>query len=341
MEQSKSKTLIMHLGYGKCASTYIQHLASLSKEHLAKAGIKFSQSGLIGFANHCLSVNYCTQCATEHQHKVAKKTLCQELGALQAGETLLVSSEYLVGDPKSALEEILKEVPKDINVQLIIFLRRQDRLIESWYSQEIQNANYMDKSVMRLGEALWDIGILSYGKFVEEINGFSQQHGAELSVYSLEQLHDANIDPLLAMLASTNVDSIKANILDQKAFVLRNKSLTYESLMLLRFIHNECGLSLFKMFMNEWPEWFPLKGRSSYLSDAERRLIIAQSAESNTLLTHQYPTCLFDEFQPASDLSSRVVRGDENKDYIDIVSAYADLTMEWLSNYNRNGETLH
>lgn len=325
------KTLIIHLGYGKCASTYIQHLASLSKEHLAKASIKLSRSGLVGYANHCLSVNYCTQNATEHQRNAAMNTLCQELAALQAGETLLVSSEYLVGDSEISIEEILKGVPKDIDVQLIILLRRQDRLIESWYSQEIQNANYMDKSVMLLGETLMGTGILSYGNFVEAFNATIQQHGAKLSVYSLEQLYDANIDPFLAILSSADADSVKASILGQKRFVPRNKRLTYESLMLLRFIHNECGLSLFKMFMNEWPEWFPLKGRSSYLSDAERCLILAQSTEENSILTLQHPNCRFDKFQPSADLSSRVVRGDESKDYINVVSAYADLAMEWLS----------
>jgi len=321
---------VLHLGYGKCASTYVQQLAWCNEGLLASSGIRLSRAGLVGVANHGLSPSFCDQNSCKDLLPASLEALDKELHDLDAGESLLVSSEYLVGNMSHVRDVILKMAPPSVDLEGVILLRRQDRLVESWYCQEIVNMRRLDEPIMRLVDELWATGILNYAGLVELACDIFSEHGGKARVYTLEQMAATSEDPLVAILGSSCLDSASWDqIIASSSGVSRNQRLSIESILLLKHIYSHFGASIFEMFMGNRPKWFPIAGSKNYLSYPKRKLVLAQSNSVNHKLIELFSDCKFDDLAVSTESYALAV-ANERRVHAAVLNLHLDKALEWL-----------
>jgi len=271
-----SPRLLIHIGYGKCASTYIQESLRINKDMLLKNKVLLSDSGLVGPCNHGLSYQYCSQAGKPDLRSESLHTLFEEVKRLLPGEILIASSEYLVGDG-DWLVDLLSRFANHVNITVLVYLKRQDRLLESWYYQELINGKRLAQPIGLLGDELWLSGILNYGEFCTNLKLTIQGLGGKLIVHSLDYLKAQCIEPFHAFLFDVGMRGVLYTcglLAPSKQAV--NSKVPLESLYLIQHLHGYYGVSVFDVFMSCLPEWYPLGG------DQE---LLAQGGEGPVLVT--------------------------------------------------------
>jgi hypothetical protein len=137
------KTLYIHIGLPKTGTTLIQRWLSLNQTILADERIWVPTKTIYA---HRLAVEYITDVRRSARSDVIhiKNTPLQavrsELMAAVQNPYFtsgILSSEYFYECPPKNVES-LREIIGNTNVLIVLFLRRQDRLIESGYNQEVK-----------------------------------------------------------------------------------------------------------------------------------------------------------------------------------------------------------
>jgi hypothetical protein len=294
------KNLLIHPGLGKCGSTYIQKLLSLNSSAFKKYNIKFAESGRVKNANHFLSANYCRLSNALNERQRHLNDLKNEIMLSPDNSTTIISSEYIAGDSENELMD-LYSLSDNAKITVVIYLRRQDRLVESWYAQEIKNGNRMDQPIQLFLDELWSLGLINYEGLFNKFN--LPKYNIHLHLYSLEKLMSSSEDIFINLLnhidgsAKIFNELVKTTNIEDK-----NIRLSLESIFLLRHLFKIYGKSIFEMFMTSPPPWYPLDGKTQYLETFERKLIMSQAKPSNDKLLKMYPLVAFD---PIDELAEK------------------------------------
>lgn len=116
------------------------------------------------------------------------------------GMRFVMSSEGFSGESDRGyrnapvVAEAAREITTDFDVSIIVYLRRQDRFIESLYTQSIQEGNSLsfDEFVARLPESSfnWEALVSSYSKFFGEDRVIVRRYGTKWLPSRLALLHD-------------------------------------------------------------------------------------------------------------------------------------------------------
>ena len=164
------KTLYLHIGTPKTGTSALQYFCAGNRKILEEKGIYYPDLGFrfpdIGKHRnaHFLSYKeYINKKEKLRDHEVERKIReegIQKLEeAFQTHDTILLSDEHIwnekemTGETLPALQQRFKE--QDVQIKIIVYLRRQDQVIQSFWAQKIKESstitfdNYMKKEKYR------------------------------------------------------------------------------------------------------------------------------------------------------------------------------------------------
>lgn len=184
------KTLYIHIGTGKTGTTALQDFFLLNKSILKKEGLHYCDTGLIKNNHHLLCRNFQRDNAViQNQITRNLKKLNDEINITKC-EKFLISSEYF---PSLTLNEII-EFKKKINISIIpvVYLRRQDEFIESWYAQIVKAYN-VKSDIYNLIKRLEKDNILNYSHLTDNWAEINTKNKVIVRAYEKESFHSGNI----------------------------------------------------------------------------------------------------------------------------------------------------
>lgn len=143
------KEIFIHIGDAKTGTSSIQNYLSYNRLELKKKGILYSKTGLLsekGIANHKLA--FCVNSNQTHYHAEAQNLyadLDKEINETKCNK-IIVSSEGFCSLRTLDEIRILKIFLDKYKPKIIVYLRRPDLWIESWYMQIVKQKPFISKT---------------------------------------------------------------------------------------------------------------------------------------------------------------------------------------------------
>lgn len=167
------KNLYIHIGTGKTGTTSIQNyvahnLETLNKKHNFHYYI--TNSSEISNTSHSYCKNFRN---AERQNADWLKTVNHNLIELKNNiksselNSFLISSEFFPGEKYDEIKHIYDLFSDICNIKIIVYLRRQDEFIWSWYSQVIKTINIYQEMQGCINALVKSGYILDYEKMLE------------------------------------------------------------------------------------------------------------------------------------------------------------------------------
>ncbi len=136
----KKRTLYLHIGMPKTATTALQHFFALNREVLQNHGITYPASGNRS-AHHRLGWSIDVHNGSKKwwfdknllDYKKEWRTVLTQLDS----EKNLLSTESVWGFNKHKID-FVKEIIPQFNAKIVIYIRRQDTLVDSWYNELVK-----------------------------------------------------------------------------------------------------------------------------------------------------------------------------------------------------------
>jgi len=305
------KKLVLHVGTEKTGTTSIQHMLWRNKENLLKSGAAYLEclgaGPNIKLTAACIEYDELSPVlksvgiGSEKEHVEFKENLkaeiCKEVECKQPN-SIVISDEHINIHLKSIAElKMLMEYFPDYNVsKIIIFLRRQDRFIESLVSESVKNLSLSD-SAFDLDTLLEDIipsnetlpcrleysGIIS--KFVKAfpdaeivVEGYEEKESGYNSVERFFEIVDL---------------PVKFNPIEEG--VRENGSIPFITLDSLIRIASKLKTSKDENAKKRWREFIKVvsvkfDGSSTILNADQRISILRAVTQSNKTLYKLYPS---------------------------------------------------
>lgn len=162
---ARSAPCVLHIGTPKTGSTALQYFLSRNRDQLASAGVVYPASVERGHAQHDLAFltggGYPEWATTQPASldELIERTRI-ELDGQPTESRLILSSEnfYWLSEPSRARNMLASLGYRPEQVAVVVYLRRQDEAVESWYNQLIKALGYsasFEQSIVDYGE-LWD-----------------------------------------------------------------------------------------------------------------------------------------------------------------------------------------
>lgn len=280
---SSVKTLYIHIGTGKTGTTAIQNFLYENREVLKNSyGIQYCETGLVSRNHRGLDIN-----ATKRRLADYRKI---KLRLYQLNHEIISSNchDFIISDedfPGLSVKEIRfyrKILFSDFNIKIIVYLRRQDKFLESWFNQIVKAGNY-GADINILYSQLLKNKILDYCYLLDKWQSVFGRDNIFARVFERELLQDGNsVKDFMALICSEMID------LDMNYF--SNDSLSVKNLNLIREIHKR-GWS--ELFLNsnkiEWLIKNQDKGVSKFILDDEfKEEVLADCDSFNVRLSKLY-----------------------------------------------------
>jgi len=144
------KTLTLHIGLPKTGTTYIQGWLRTRRAALAERGIFVPARDIFPHRLACEFIGDARRAARADVVHIRQTPFAAALddlaGALRDARVghCIVSSEYFF-EAEPSLVAALRQAAPDMDIRIIAFLRRQDRIIESGYNQEVKAMGITNK----------------------------------------------------------------------------------------------------------------------------------------------------------------------------------------------------
>lgn len=184
------KILYVHIGTGKTGTTALQDFFLLNSEKLQQLGVEYAKSGLVKNNHHLLCRNYLRK-NDEVQANIRSNLneLNQEISE-SSSKSFLISSEYFPGLSPIEILELKNEIKAEIIP--IVYLRRQDEFLESWYAQIVKAYQNRD-SIYLLKDRLKKDGIFDYVTLTEDWSQVNDDKKIIVRAYEKEGFYKGNI----------------------------------------------------------------------------------------------------------------------------------------------------
>lgn len=221
-----------------------------------------------------------------------------------ASHRFLISSECLSGDPMTGYDNApmlasrLRELTRDFDVKIIVFLRRQDDFIESLYTQKIHEGNSMT-----FGDFLDGIDpeTMNWHKLLES---YALQFGRE-NIITRVYHKDCYPKPQDIIVDFCKMIGLRPEVLKHRLQTVRNQGFSMEAVEMARM----CNPSLDPVRRKQLRQMLqvasakPVFQSYSYLDLEARRKILSVHEDSNDRVRRDY--------MPAGDDSGLFPRPDE------------------------------
>ena len=294
------KSLYIHIGTGKTGTSALQAFLKKNQEALKINDFCYAQSGLIGDSHHRACFNFARN---EPNRKAETLRILSQLKAeIEKGSlnNYIISSENFPGLTSEEIQLIKETLGDEISIKFIVYIRRQDQYVESWYSQVIKTGEDPG-SIQNLYNLLKQEGFLSYLELVSKWERVFGQNSAIVRRYEKKHFHNGCI-------YSDFLNSIGL-FLSPEFLMLNehiNPGLSREQILLgnaLLKIDHEIPTSILRKPL---PINFP---RTSWLSFTERQEILSFCKADNDIIARTYFSSpeLFADIQLNKDSEPRPI----------------------------------
>lgn len=290
------KTLYIHIGSPKTATTTLQATFKKNRQFLEDKGIYYFKDDAF-MAHHRLTwalrekfnlPNHGVRKKIESLDIVVGKYL-DEINHTDA-EKIILSSEgfFSLGREAPAAIHLLKETFKEFNVKVIVYLRRQDKFLESNYAQSVKAAPFDRRTVSDL---LFEVTTRDLYDYYDHIQPWATLFGKENIIvreFEKNQLINGNIiEDFLSVIESSSVSY-------KDLHVVKDKNLTPPSEAILLFnILNEFsinGRDRFDLYqeISLFCDSEKSNKNKNLLSSVQRRALYNSVYESNRKIADEY-----------------------------------------------------
>ena len=278
------KRLFIHIGSHKTGTGAIQKFLFRNREALREKGFLYPDPG--HKASHHAMASEFRPLKRRRNKGEELKTLSyiQEIRTHNL-DTSILSSEGLVlrGTDVKKLRDI---IPGDLDVKIVIYLRRQDERLESGYNQIVKGPRRYPKKFLDSGSIPNQKYILDYYKI---LTPWRDEFGLEniiVRVYEKEQFPRGIIVDFCGVIGLEPDHTLR--ISDERI----NPSLDWDIIEIIRLcnekykgdmkFHNWLVMNLKRIKRKE------TKGKQHLLSPQQRRDLIEEYAESNAKVAREY-----------------------------------------------------
>jgi hypothetical protein len=301
-KKNSDKICLLHIGAPKTGSTALQKFLTSNRKILIKLGWEYPEVSLRGFGHHDLaflvSGGYPKWAIPQDR---TFDELANGLKMSVAGKSrIILSSEnfYLFPNPQGVMRMLAQAEFSHETVKIVVYIRRQDEVIASWYNQIIKAQGYTGTISKCIDENhdLWD--------YASRLDAWAEAFGSENLIvrpYQIDDLVEDDICRDFLNLADLPADGfafskekvntrINRDILEFQRLVNQLPLSPFEK---RRFHKDLIALTSETASMNLFDD-------SPMLTSAERRQILSRYAESNTrlALTRLSRDWLFNENMP-------------------------------------------
>ncbi len=291
------KILYIHIGTGKTGTSSIQNFLSENQKNgrLSKHfNTRYCFSGRPNINNILLCKNY--QRGNEKTQELidAKiRELRKEI--YQSSEQLfIISSEYFPGNTQDEIHELVNTVSDICQVKIIVYLRRQDDFLWSWYTQLVKTTNiFLD--IYKLKYKLYKSKeqVFNYETSLRKWENIVGKENILVNIYDRNNFKGNSI--YFDFIHNLNIDlDLKKMIVPEEV----NLSLQCEQICLIRTLIpyvSEWNDEQLKMLQK--PLNIPFLYTKSLLSPRERKEILNDFRQHNEFVARRYlnQENLFDE----------------------------------------------
>lgn len=296
------KTLYIHIGTHKTGSTTIQSILENEKKKLLNEGILY----LGRFYNHAKGMKNLEE-IHEHLIKNFQKEVKKRIAQYEDRNhhTLVTSNEKFSGHDRwmyrnsNILAKTLWQIfePFEFDIKIIVYLRRQDKFLESAYKQKVKRDSsftfdeYLKEETEDIYNCYWDSFLDSYADFFGKENiivrSFDKKYLPEKN--SLIQGFGNIIESEYLKKYSEETVKNEGYSRDLLEIVrLSNEHLTKQQRRSLRYLLKDVDLP---------------NTDSSFFSLEERKKLLSHFNESNSKIAREYLNDPAGELFSTSDLS--------------------------------------
>jgi len=180
------KKLFIHIGTHKTGTSAIQNFLFMNREALRQKGFLYPETGDKA-SHHALASEFRLLKRIKNKERELKTlSYIQEIRTHNF-DTSILSSEGLVlrGTNVKKLRDI---IPSDLDVKIVIYLRRQDERLESGYNQIVKGPRRYSKKFLDESSITHQKYILDYYKILTPWREVFGQENIIVRVYEKEQL---------------------------------------------------------------------------------------------------------------------------------------------------------
>lgn len=289
------KKIFLHIGTAKTGTTAIQQfLADNSERLLADHSILYPLTGRQWYkktrqrseAHHRLALDYYRDNDPQRSKIVTSfvHQLCEEITKSSA-DIFVISSEYFPGSTGDEIDRhYLEPLAKIADVYTIMYIRRQDELLDSWYAQSVKRYKSTPPTPDTLYRRLKSRGVLDYFELANIWGGakFGLDH-VHVRPYERDQLK--NRDTIADFMSLLGIESIDHY---ERRPGISNPSISRDQMLIINALHG-AGMrdNLTKNLRDPFVD-VPTKDSRFVLSPARRQEIIDEYAESNRRVASEY-----------------------------------------------------
>ncbi len=271
--------LFLHIGAHKTGTTSLQNAFDASRNKLSKAGLNYPVSFDGRHGHHDLAVAIRSNDSVDEISAHYRKTLSSKNHS-----TALLSSEEFEFFSKPVEFGSLKEALSGFDVTILFWVRRQDKLLESEYSQHVtmEGAAYPGT----LNDFFYRYDFRRRFNFVRICDLWSTHFGADnirVRVYDRENLKNgSSIDDCLDAIGFGD-HQIAMSQLET------NRSLNGSALELVRKLNEMKAPEQVRRSVIGWLEKTPsVAERQPLLSETNRADLMRYFKQSNSVLSRRY-----------------------------------------------------
>lgn len=287
---NKERTLFIHIGTGKTGTTAIQTFCVQNRKKLEAMGVWYPELGIRGVGHHSFGHLWGTGWFDDDELKQFKERHSwQELRGIfdSRNDDMLISTESLTSafvQKDESLEEVSRAF-EGVNVRIIVYLRRQDLHLESWFNQRIKAGQLdMELDLDRLSTPLF----YQYGEFIDRVASVFGEGNMVVRPYEKQQFVNENIfDDFLACLNLKRADDM---LLPPKGV---NEKVNHQLLEFMRLCNRverkwEKKYQFNQEVMLADRTYQITSGGGSLFDTDFRRQYLAQFEESNAYVARKY-----------------------------------------------------
>ncbi|HTT97981.1 MAG TPA: hypothetical protein VMF58_08015 [Rhizomicrobium sp.] len=283
--------LFVHIGTHKTGTSALQSALTVGTDDLLENGVRYIRAGREGaIAHHKLA-------RAVRQKKDASLSVWDAVRAeIRASDspTNVLSSEGLSFANAEAVKRELGEIG---DVRIVLYLRRQDKYLQSLYKQTIAGGRTMDFPT-------WLDRQRARGDYLSLVRGWADQFGEKAIVLRPYERDGATIDVVQDFIGILGHDA-GAVLPRRKKRGMRNPSPRRELMEVIRaFNHADVEIDRDKFFFSIMQNNMAYARSADLLDSDSCRALLEQYADSNRTLIDTYyrddGSPLFPDFVPQS-----------------------------------------
>jgi len=214
------KVLYIHIGTGKTGTSYIQQFVENNDEALrSQHNLVYLSTGREDAKHRRLDFNARRRLENCHDIVVQELKMAKQEILSSTCENHLISDEDFPGLKAEEIETISELFLPEVTVRIIVYLRRQDEYLESWFGQIVKTGSYTPELLKPWEKAFGRENVIVRAYEKNQFKNYNLQEDF-ISVFGIKEHQLAPIDRevntslsrdkilLLRKLARNNLDQL-------------------------------------------------------------------------------------------------------------------------------------